>query len=170
MRQASVPFDVLHQRENIIELHQPHRRSSPNVQIVAIQNFGLRKAFPHLEVDDGIVHGSGRSTYLFADVSTSKGQITVSHNSTEAEIIAMEYALRVKGLPMLDFGTPSCDCAPLVRGIQSNGQEATPTRLWVAQQLPTKTTSTNTRATTTILTSRSERITKPRPIPQWKEK
>lgn len=35
--------------------------------------------------------------------ATSKGQSAVSHSSTEAEIIAMEYAVRVEGLPVLDF-------------------------------------------------------------------
>ena len=33
----------------------------------------------------------------------SKGQSSVSHSSTESEIIALEYGLRTEGLPALDF-------------------------------------------------------------------
>ena len=36
--------------------------------------------------------------------AVSKTQSAVSHSSTEAEVIALDYAVRIEGLPALSFG------------------------------------------------------------------
>lgn len=80
--------------------------------------------YDDFKLDRRIVFGFGRASTFAPIAAASKGQTAVSHSSTEAEVIAMECAPRVQGLPALGFGTRSCHCALLVGGILAQAQRA----------------------------------------------